>query len=225
MYISFLLIKVCNQGKTLCSPCTFYYLTCISRFLIVFILPNQSTFYHKYDTDITYTATALSHTAIVYYNFLYICIENQHCALGFVNKCITNAAPTCFGTYVPSSGSVFVLVSTWKLRQQCTASGDVKLCALCAGLWCCTVLCLCAGLLCCTVLCLCAGLWCCTVLCLCAGLWCCTVLCLCAGLWCCTVLCFPAEFILSPSLSGSTSSNQQCRCSEAKICGIFGSRS
>jgi hypothetical protein len=38
--------------------------------------------------------------------------ENQHCALGFVNIVITNAAPTCFGTYVPSSGNVFVLVST-----------------------------------------------------------------------------------------------------------------
>jgi hypothetical protein len=40
-----------------------------------------------------------------------LCIENQHCALGFVNVFTTNAAPTCFGTYVPSSGSVFVLVS------------------------------------------------------------------------------------------------------------------
>jgi hypothetical protein len=39
-------------------------------------------------------------------------VENEHCALGFVNVFITNAAPTCFGTYVPSSGSVFVLVST-----------------------------------------------------------------------------------------------------------------
>jgi hypothetical protein len=39
-------------------------------------------------------------------------MENQHCALGFVNVFITNAAPTCFGTYVPSSKSVFVLVST-----------------------------------------------------------------------------------------------------------------
>jgi hypothetical protein len=38
--------------------------------------------------------------------------KNQHCALSFVNVFITNAAPTCFGTYVPSSGSVFVLVST-----------------------------------------------------------------------------------------------------------------
>jgi hypothetical protein len=36
-----------------------------------------------------------------------LCIENQHCALGFVNVFITNAAPTCFSTYVPSSGSVF----------------------------------------------------------------------------------------------------------------------
>jgi hypothetical protein len=43
---------------------------------------------------------------------VWICIENQHCALGFVNVFITNAAPTCFGTYVPSSGSVFVLVCT-----------------------------------------------------------------------------------------------------------------
>jgi hypothetical protein len=41
-----------------------------------------------------------------------LCIENQHCALGFVNVFITNAAPTCFGTYMPSLGSVFVLVST-----------------------------------------------------------------------------------------------------------------
>jgi hypothetical protein len=48
-----------------------------------------------------------------------LCIENQHFALGFVNVFITNAAPTCFGTYVPSTGSVFVLVSTWKLRQLC----------------------------------------------------------------------------------------------------------
>jgi hypothetical protein len=70
-----------------------------------------------------------------------VCIENQHCALGFVNVFITNADPTCFGTYVPSSGSVFVLVSTWKLRQLCTASGNVNLCALSASLWCCTVLC------------------------------------------------------------------------------------
>jgi hypothetical protein len=35
-----------------------------------------------------------------------LCIENQHCAPGFLNIFITNAAPTCFGTYVPSSGSV-----------------------------------------------------------------------------------------------------------------------
>jgi hypothetical protein len=47
--------------------------------------------------------------------------KNQHCALIFVNILITNAAATCFGTYVPSSGSIFVLVSTWKLRQLCTA--------------------------------------------------------------------------------------------------------
>jgi hypothetical protein len=80
------------------------------------------------------------------YNLMFVpciaglCIENQHRALGFVNVFITNAAPTCFGTYVPSSGSFFVLVSTCKLRQLCTASGNVNLCALCAGLWCCTVL-------------------------------------------------------------------------------------
>jgi hypothetical protein len=41
-----------------------------------------------------------------------LCIENQHCALGYINIFITNAAPTCFGTYVPSSRSVVVLVST-----------------------------------------------------------------------------------------------------------------
>jgi hypothetical protein len=69
------------------------------------------------------------------------CIENQHCALGFINIFIINAAPTCFGTYVPSKGSVFVLVSTWKLRQLCTSFGNVNLCVLCASLWCCTVLC------------------------------------------------------------------------------------
>jgi hypothetical protein len=45
-----------------------------------------------------------------------LCIENEHCALGFVNVFITNAAPTCFGTYVPSSGSVFVLVSNVKTK-------------------------------------------------------------------------------------------------------------
>jgi hypothetical protein len=28
-----------------------------------------------------------------------LCIENKHFALGFVNVFITNAAPTCFGTY------------------------------------------------------------------------------------------------------------------------------
>jgi putative effector of murein hydrolase LrgA (UPF0299 family) len=33
-------------------------------------------------------------------------IKNQHCALSFVNIYITNAASTCFGTYMPSSGSV-----------------------------------------------------------------------------------------------------------------------
>jgi hypothetical protein len=38
-----------------------------------------------------------------------ICIENQHCALGFVNVFITNAAPTCFGTYVPSSFFLVVI--------------------------------------------------------------------------------------------------------------------
>jgi hypothetical protein len=53
-------------------------------------------------------------------------IEIQHCALCFVNVFITNAASTCFGTYVPSSGSVFVLVSTWKLRQLCAASKIYK---------------------------------------------------------------------------------------------------
>jgi hypothetical protein len=44
----------------------------------------------------------------------YVVHKNQHYALSFVNirVFITNAAPTCFGTYVPSSGSVFVLVST-----------------------------------------------------------------------------------------------------------------
>jgi hypothetical protein len=51
-----------------------------------------------------------------------LCIENQHCTLGLVNIFITNAAPTCFGTYVPSSGSDFVHVSTLKLRQLCMAS-------------------------------------------------------------------------------------------------------
>jgi hypothetical protein len=76
-----------------------------------------------------------SSTALAFVNML--CIENQHCALGFVNVFIANAAPTCFGTYVPSSGSVFVLVSTWKLRQLCTACGNVNLCVLCAGLRCC----------------------------------------------------------------------------------------
>jgi hypothetical protein len=54
---------------------------------------------------------------IIYHFFMFVpciaglCIENQHCAVGFVNLFTTNAAPTCFGTYVPSSGSVFVLVS------------------------------------------------------------------------------------------------------------------
>jgi hypothetical protein len=54
----------------------------------------------------------------IYYILMFVpciaglCIENQHSKLVFVNVFITNAAPTCFGTYVPSSGSVFVLVST-----------------------------------------------------------------------------------------------------------------
>jgi hypothetical protein len=55
-----------------------------------------------------------------------LCIENQHCALVIVNVFITNEAPTCFGTYVPSSGSVFALVSKRKLRQLCTASKRYK---------------------------------------------------------------------------------------------------
>jgi hypothetical protein len=46
---------------------------------------------------------------------------------GFCQCIYYNAAPTCFGTYVPSSGSVFVLVSTWKLRQLCTTSCNVNL--------------------------------------------------------------------------------------------------
>jgi hypothetical protein len=53
-------------------------------------------------------------------------IEKKHCALGFVNVFITNAAPTCFDTYMPSSGSTFVLVSTWKLRQLCMVSGNMN---------------------------------------------------------------------------------------------------
>jgi hypothetical protein len=36
--------------------------------------------------------------------------KNQHCALSFVNIFITNAAPTCFGTYVPSVGSDCVVL-------------------------------------------------------------------------------------------------------------------
>jgi hypothetical protein len=48
------------------------------------------------------------------------------------------AAPTCFGTYVPSSGSIFVPVSYVKTD---TASGDVN-CVICVlVLWCCSVLC------------------------------------------------------------------------------------
>jgi hypothetical protein len=35
---------------------------------------------------------------------------------GFINVFIANAAPTCFGTYVPSSGSVFALVSNVKTK-------------------------------------------------------------------------------------------------------------
>jgi hypothetical protein len=50
-----------------------------------------------------------------------LCIENQHCALGFVNVFITNAALTCFGTYVPSSGSVLVRISNKYIDEtQCT---------------------------------------------------------------------------------------------------------
>jgi hypothetical protein len=45
------------------------------------------------------------------------------------------AASTCSGTYVPSSGSVFVLVSYVKTE---TASGNVN-CVICVPvLWCCT---------------------------------------------------------------------------------------
>jgi hypothetical protein len=44
--------------------------------------------------------------------YKYVVHKNQHCALSLVNIFITNVAPTCFGTYVPSSGNVFVLVST-----------------------------------------------------------------------------------------------------------------
>jgi hypothetical protein len=48
------------------------------------------------------------------------------------------AAPTCFGTYVPSSGSVFVLVSYVKTEK---ASGNVN-CVICVQvLWCYSVLC------------------------------------------------------------------------------------
>jgi hypothetical protein len=39
-----------------------------------------------------------------------LCIENQHCSLGFVNVFITNAAPTCFGTYVPVHLLYFTVV-------------------------------------------------------------------------------------------------------------------
>jgi hypothetical protein len=89
-----------------------------------------------------YTYNRCSHTLYTPYTFdvctvhCWVVHKNQHCALSFVSIFITNAAPTCFGTYVPSSGSVFVLVSTWKLRELCTVSGNVN---LRAGLWCCTV--------------------------------------------------------------------------------------
>jgi hypothetical protein len=47
-------------------------------------------------------------------------------------------APTCYGTYVPSSGSVFVLVSYLKSK---TASGNVN-CVICVlVLWWCSGLC------------------------------------------------------------------------------------
>jgi hypothetical protein len=48
------------------------------------------------------------------------------------------AAPACFGTYVPFSGSVFVLVNYVKIE---TASGNVN-CVICLPVfWCCSVLC------------------------------------------------------------------------------------
>jgi hypothetical protein len=40
-----------------------------------------------------------------------LCIEKPALCTGFRQVFIFDAAPTCFGTYVPSSGSVFVLVS------------------------------------------------------------------------------------------------------------------
>jgi hypothetical protein len=40
-----------------------------------------------------------------------LCIKTHTVHLVSVNIFVTNAAPTCFGTYVPSSGSVFFLVS------------------------------------------------------------------------------------------------------------------
>jgi hypothetical protein len=68
-----------------------------------------------------------------------LCIENQHCALGFVNvfiiiRLLHVSAPACH----PQGASLSSWVM-WKLMQLCMASGNVNLCALCASLWCCTV--------------------------------------------------------------------------------------
>jgi hypothetical protein len=60
------------------------------------------------------------------------------------------AAPTCLGTYVPSSGSVFVLVSYVKTE---TASGNVNRVICVPVLWYCSVLCWEAVLWRCSVLC------------------------------------------------------------------------
>jgi hypothetical protein len=55
-----------------------------------------------------------------------LCIENQHCALGFVNvfiiiRLLHVSAPTCH----PQGASLSSWV-TWKLRQLCTASKIYK---------------------------------------------------------------------------------------------------
>jgi hypothetical protein len=47
--------------------------------------------------------------------FAGLCIEKPTLCTGFRQVFIFDAAPTCFSTYVPSSGSVFVLVSMYKL--------------------------------------------------------------------------------------------------------------
>jgi hypothetical protein len=74
------------------------------------------------------TATALSTTSPVLPQSesedimdsqIYLGITDQHYALIIISLLIITQAPTCFDTYVPSSGSVFYPCELPKVRKCC----------------------------------------------------------------------------------------------------------